>query len=262
MSISPLQGRTALVTGASSGLGIEFARELARRGADLILVARSEAPMQALAQELRASGRTVHVRPADLTDPAARETLIAGLAAEGVAIDVLVNNAGFGVFGEFAQTPWPKLEGMLEVDVVALTHLTRLVLPGMRGRGFGRVLQVASTGAFQPTPYYAAYAAAKSYVLEFSYAIDAELRGSGVRCTVLSPGVTATRFFAVSGQRPTLYQRVTRMQAPTVARQGVAAMLRGRTGVIAGWANALMAQGTRFMPRRLAARVAGQLMRN
>jgi len=259
---SPLHGRTALVTGASSGLGIEFARELARAGADLVLVARSESPMQALAQELRAVGRAVHVRPTDLADATAREALVAGLATDGIDIDVLVNNAGFGVFGEFADTPWERLESMLAVDVLALTHLTRLVLPAMRERGFGHVLQVASTGAFQPTPYYAAYAAAKSYVLEFSYAIDAELRGTGVRCTVLSPGVTATQFFAVSGQRPTWYQRATRMQASAVARQGVEAMLRGRTGVIAGWANALMAQGTRFMPRWLAARVAGQLMRN
>ncbi|MBU6248579.1 MAG: SDR family oxidoreductase, partial [Xanthomonadaceae bacterium] len=252
----------ALVTGASSGLGIEFARELAGRGADLVLVARSEAPMQALAQELHEAGRIVHVRPTDLSDAAAREALVAGLAADGIAVDVLVNNAGFGVFGAFAETPWERLESMLAVDVLALTHLTRLLLPAMRERGFGRVLQVASTAAFQPTPYYAAYAAAKSYVLEFSYAVDAELRGSGVRCTVMSPGVTATGFFEISGQQPTLYQRLTRMQAPAVAREGVAAMLRGRSGVITGWVNALMAQGTRLMPRRWAARVAGQLMRN
>lgn len=259
---SSLHGRTALVTGASSGLGLEFARELASRGADLILVARSEAPMQALARELSAEGRTVHVRPADLSDTAAREALVAGLAADGIAIDVLVNNAGFGVFGAFADMSWERIESMLAVDVVALTHLTRLVLPAMRDRGFGRVLQVASTGAFQPTPFYAAYAAAKSYVLEFSYALDAELRGTGVRCTVVSPGVTATQFLAVSGQDATWYQRLTRMQAPGVARAGVAAMLRGRTGVITGWVNTLMAQGARLMPRRLAARVAGQLMRN
>jgi len=260
--ISSLHGRTALVTGASSGLGIEFARELARRGADLVLVARSEPPMQALARELREAGRTVHVRPVDLSDVTAREALVAALAADGIAVDVLVNNAGFGVFGAFAETPWERLESMLAVDVLALTHLTRLLLPAMRERGFGRVLQVASTGAFQPTPYYAAYAAAKSYVLEFSYAVDVELRGSGVRCTVVSPGVTATGFFEVSGQRPTWYQRLTRMQAPAVAREGVAAMLRGRSGVITGWVNALMAHGTRLMPRSLAARVAGVLMRN
>lgn len=259
---STLHGRTALVTGASSGLGIEFARELARHGAALVLVARSEAPMRALAEQLRAAGHAVEVRPVDLADPTAREALIAGLVADGIAIDVLVNNAGFGVFGGFADTSWAKLENMLAVDVVALTHLTRLVLPGMRERGFGHVMQIASTGAFQPTPYYAAYAAAKSYVLEFSYALDVELRGTGVRCTVVSPGVTATQFLAVSGQRATWYQRFTRMQAPAVARQGVAAMLRGRAGVITGWVNALMAHGTRFMPRRLAARVAGQLMRN
>ncbi|MDE3071927.1 MAG: SDR family oxidoreductase [Pseudomonadota bacterium] len=257
-----LAGRTALVTGASSGLGVAFARDLAQRGCALVLVARSEAPMQQLATELRTAGATVHVRPADLADPAARVALATGLAADGIAIDVLVNNAGFGVFGPFADTDWSRLDAMLAVDVVALTHLTRLFVPGMRTRGFGRVLQVASTGAFQPTPTYAAYAAAKSYVLEFSYALDAELRGSGVRCTVVSPGVTATQFLEVSGQRLTGYQRLTRMQAPGVARRGIDAMLAGRGGIVTGAFNMLMAHSTRLMPRRVSARVAGWLMRN
>ena len=257
-----LSGRTALVTGASGGLGAAFARELAGRGCALVLVARSDAPMQQLATELRAGGVSVHVRPTDLADASARETLAQNLAVDGIAIDVLVNNAGFGVFGAFADTAWSRLDGMLAVDVLALTHLTRLFLPAMRERGFGRVLQVASTGAFQPTPSYAAYAAAKSYVLELGYALDAELRGSGVRCTVVSPGVTATGFFEVSGQRATWYQRLTRMQPPAVARRGIEAMLAGRTGVITGVVNALVAHSTRLMPRRLSAYVAGLLMRN
>jgi short-subunit dehydrogenase len=258
----PLAGRTALVTGASSGLGIEFARELARRGAALVLVARREAPMQQLATELRAAGATVQVRATDLASAPQRAALAAGLAADGVAVDVLVNNAGFGVYGRFADSEWSRLDGMLAVDVVALTHLTRLFLPGMRERGFGRVLQVASTGAFQPTPTYAAYAAAKSYVLEFSYALDAELRGSGVRCTVVSPGVTATGFFDVSGQRATWYQRLTRMQASDVARRGVDALLAGRGGTVTGLLNALVAHSTRLTPRAVSARMAGWLMRN
>ena len=257
-----LHGRTALVTGASGGLGVAFARELAARGCALVLVARSDAPMQQLATELRAAGVAVHVRPVDLADGAARDALAQGLAADGIAVDVLVNNAGFGVFGAFADSAWSRLDGMLAVDVVALTHLTRLFLSGMRERGFGRVLQVASTGAFQPTPSYAAYAAAKSYVLEFGYALDAELRGSGVRCTVVSPGVTATGFFEVSGQRATWYQRLTGMQPAAVARRGIDAMLAGRTGVVTGMVNALVAHSTRLMPRRVSAHVAGLLMRN
>jgi hypothetical protein len=257
-----LSGRTALITGASSGLGVAFAHDLAARGCNLVLAARSEAPMQQLAGELRASGVTVHVRPVDLADAAARVQLASGLDADGIVIDLLVNNAGFGVFGALADTEWSRLDAMLAVDVVALTHLTRLFVTGMRTRGFGHILQVASTGAFQPTPTYAAYSAAKSYVLEFSYALDSELRGSGVRCTVVSPGVTATRFLEVSGQRATWYQRITRMQAPAVVRIGVNAMLAGRTGIVTGWVNALMAHSTRLMPRRISARVAGVLMRN
>lgn len=257
-----LSGRTVLVTGASSGLGVAFAHDLAARGCHLVLVARSEAPMQQLANELRAAGATVHVRPTDLSDAGAREALASGLAAEGIAVDVLVNNAGFGLFGTFAESDWSRLEAMLAIDVVALTHLARLFVTGMRQRGFGRILQVASTGAFQPTPTYAAYSAAKSYVLEFSYALDAELRGSGVRCTVVSPGVTATRFLEVSGQRATWYQRLTRMQAPAVARLGVDAMVAGRTGIVTGRVNALMANSTRLMPRRVSAWVAGRLMQN
>lgn len=257
-----LEGRMALVTGASGGLGVAFARELARRGCNLVLVARSDAPMQQLATELRSLGVVAHVRPTDLADATARQTLAASLAAEGVAVDVLVNNAGFGVFGAFATTDWSRLEAMLALDVVALSHLTRLFLPAMRERGFGRVLQVASTAAFQPTPGYAAYAAAKSYVLAFSHALDVELRGSGVRCTVVSPGVTDTGFFEVSGQRATWYQQWTRMQAPAVARRGVDAMLAGRSGTVTGWANALLAHSTRLLPRHLSARVAGWLMRN
>ncbi len=257
-----LSGRTALVTGASSGLGVDFARQLASLGCRLVLVARSEAPMQQLADALRQAGATVLVRPCDLADSGARQALATQLAAEGVDIDVLVNNAGFGVFGDFLDSPWSRLDAMLAVDVVALTHLTRLFVPGMRQRGFGRVLQVASTGAFQPTPTYAAYAAAKSYVLAFSHALHEELRGSGVSCTVVSPGVTATAFLEVSGQRATAYQRLTRMQSPAVARRAIAAMQAGRGGAIPGWFNAIMAHATRLMPRALSARVAGHLMRN
>ncbi|MCW8807532.1 MAG: SDR family oxidoreductase [Rhodanobacter sp.] len=257
-----LSGRTALVTGASSGLGVAFAHDLAARGCHLVLVARSEAPMQQLANQLRTGGTIVHVRPTDLSDASAREALANGLAGDGIVVDVLINNAGFGVFGAFADTDWSRLDAMLAVDVVALTHLTRLFVTGMRQRRFGHVLQIASTGAFQPTPSYAAYAAAKSYVLEFSYALDAELRGSGVRCTVASPGVTATRFLEVSGQRATWYQRLTRMQAPGVARSAVQAMLAGRTGIVTGVVNALMAHSTRLMPRRGSAWVASWLMRN
>ena len=258
-----LRGKTALITGASSGLGADFARELAGRGADLILVARRREALEKLAMELRAAtGVKVQVMPTDLSDGAERERLAAAVQAAGIAVDMLVNNAGFGVYGPFADADWARVDQMLQLDVVALTHLTRLFVHGMKARGYGRILQVASTGAFQPTPTYAAYAAAKSYVLSFGLALDHELRGSGVCCTTISPGVTATEFFQVSGQRQTWYHRSTAMSPAAVARIGVRALLAGRSSVVAGWMNAFMAWTTRFMPRPLAAAVTYQIMKN
>lgn len=256
-----LKGRTALVTGASSGLGVEFARELALRGCHLVLVARREAALRELETELH-TDVSVQVRPCDLSDAAARETLVRDLHSEGVQIDVLVNNAGLGVFGPFLDADWPRLRGMLDVDVVALSHLTHLLTPFMCERGWGRVLQVASTAAFQPTPGYAAYAAAKSYVLSFSYALDHELRGSGVRCTAVCPGMTATGFFEVAGHPPGHFRRLTLMQPQSVAERGIEAMLGGRSGIVTGALNALMAVSTRLLPRRLLAPIAGWAMKN
>ncbi len=258
-----LKGRTALVTGASSGLGIDFARELAARGADLVLVARRAEALQALADELtRTYGVKVSIKPSDLGIAASREALASGLAAAGVDIDLLVNNAGFGVYGEFVDTEWARLDQMLQVDIVALTHLTRLFTPGMISRRYGRVLQVASIGAYSPSPTYAAYSAAKSYVLSFGIALNHELRGSGVSCTTVAPGVTATDFLKVSGQKKNWFHRATMMSSASVARSGVKAMLRGRASLVTGWINAMQAWSTRLMPLSLSAAVTARLMKN
>lgn len=257
-----LKGRTALVTGASSGIGADLARELASRGCDLVLVARRVDALEALATELRQSGVKATVLPADLSGAQTREQLLKDVVAAGLKIDVLVNNAGFGVFGNFAATEWSRLDQMLQLDIVALTHLTRLFVPGMIERQFGRILQVASTGAFQPSPNYAAYSAAKSYVLSFGVALNCELKGTGVSCTTLCPGVTATEFFDVAGQKFTWYQRMTVMKPPEVARRGMRALLARRPEVVAGSVNALMAWSTRLMPRPLTAVVANELMKN
>lgn len=256
-----LSGHTALVTGASSGIGADIARSLAADGAALVLAARRADALERLAGELRqAHGVAVTVHATDLLDEAARTALHAAVADQGV--DILVNNAGLGLFGPFASTPWQKTRDMLEVDVMAVTHLTHLFLPAMLQAGWGRIMLVGSTASFQPAPLYAAYAAAKAHILSFGVALNHELRGTGVSCTTLCPGVTATEFLAVSGQKLTGYQRLTSMRSDRVARMGVTAMLRRQPSVVAGAVNAAMALSTRLMPTSLSAAMAERLMRN
>jgi uncharacterized protein len=257
MKSDALRGKTALVTGASSGLGAEFARQLAAMGCKLVLVARRTELLEKLQQEI-ATRHAVEVRVVsmDLGAPDAPERLHEQLAASGIAVDVLINNAGFGLHGEHMDIPWEREREMLMLDVVALMQLTKLFAADMRARGFGYLLQVSSVAAYQPSPSYAAYAAAKGFVLMFGEALNFELRGSGVSCTVLSPGVTATEFLQVAGQQPTLYQRLFMMQAPAVVCTGLGAMLRRKPSVIAGWPNALVAWSTRFVPRRWTAYIA------
>jgi short-subunit dehydrogenase len=259
----PLSGRTALVTGASSGLGVDFARELARRGCKLVLVARREELLNKLAGELKQDHATeTVVMPVDLGDPQAPQALFDALNARGIAIDILVNNAGFGLYGLELDIPWEKTRQMLMLDIVALTHLTKLFARAMVARGFGRMLQVASIGAYQPSPTYAAYSAAKSYVRSFSQALNFELRHTGVTSTVISPGITATEFLQVSGQTPTAYQRMMLMTSADVARIGIAAMLKGRYSVVPGFLNWLTALFTMVTPDRVNAAAAYRLMKN
>ena len=263
MTSKTLSGKTALVTGASSGLGTDFAHQLAAEGANLVLVARRQDLLETVAADIRRDhGTEVTVMAADLGDAAAREKLAADLRADGRPVDILINNAGFGVFGDFREADWARTQAMLVVDVVALTHLTRLFVNDMVDRGEGYIMLIASTGAFQPTPTYAAYSAAKAYVLSFGHALHFELRGTGVSCTTVCPGVTATEFLQVSGQRKTWYHRLTMMDAPTVARRGLRRMLRRRPEIIPGWINAFMAFTTRLTPRPLLARIAWMVMRN
>jgi uncharacterized protein len=256
-----LQGRHALVTGASSGLGADFARELAARGADVTLVARREQRLRRLQAELgqRHRGR-VEVVALDLTAAGAPDELLAATDGAGRPVDVLVNNAGYGLYGEFSRLDWERQRNMLELDVIVPVHLTKLFLPGMLERGFGFVLNIASVGAYQPSPTYASYSAAKSFILNFTEALSYELRGTGVRATVLSPGIVATEFLAVSGQQPTRYQRLARMDSATVARIGVDGMLKGRPSLVAGRLNAASVWSNRLLPRRVSAALANRLM--
>jgi short-subunit dehydrogenase len=253
-----LQDKTALVTGASSGLGAEFARQLAARGCHLVLTARREEPLAALKRELVESGRIqVDCVPLDLETPDAPRQIFDRLAAAGKTVDILVNNAGFGVYGHFLDTRWERERALLEVDILALVQLTKLFVAGMVSRKSGYILNVASTAAFQPVPGYAAYAAAKSFVLSFSEALCHELRETGVSCTALCPGMTRTGFFDAAGQASLAsYQRMTMMNSADVCRIGLKAMVRRRPVVVAGWLNALMAWSARVGPRQLTTAIA------
>lgn len=261
MPRSNLNGKTALVTGASSGLGADFARYLAALGCDLILVARREEHLRVLQAELAAAHPIqAHVFPADLAAPNAPQALFDRLQEAALDVDILVNNAGFGYHGLFAHEPWEREKAMLDIDIITLVHMTKLFLPPMLERKDGYILQVASIGAFQPSPTYASYSAAKSFVLYFSEALNFELRGSGVSCTVTCPGVTATEFLQVSGQAPSLYQRLSMMKSRDVVRISLNAMLRRSSCVVPGLSNALTAFGMRFLPRPWAAAIANLSM--
>lgn len=241
----------ALVTGASAGIGRELAKLLAADRHDLVLVARRADDLRALADELAAAhGVTAHALPADLADPAAPPRLFDEVAAKGLAVEVLVNNAGFGALGPFADADLGRMLAMIQVNVTALTHLTGLFLPGMRQRGRGRILNLGSTAAFQPGPLMAVYYATKAYVLSFSEAVAKELEGTGVTVTCLCPGPTRTEFGDVANMAGTaLFSGPNVMAAGPVAAAGYRGMMRGRRLVIPGLANRLLVFGERFVPR-------------
>ena len=258
---SPL--KTALVTGASSGIGLEFAKLLAREGHDLVLVARRREVLEGLAQELAVKqGVAVRVIAKDLAAPNSAAEIFAELETERIDIDVLVNNAGLGLHGRFWETDLDRQIEIIQVNVEALTALTGRFLPGMVARGRGRIVNVASTAAFQPGPYMAAYYATKAYVLSFSEALAVELSDTGVTVTALCPGPTETEFQAAAGLEDTLlFKGPLVMDAAKVARLGWAAAKLGKRVVIPGLANKLLKEIVRFSPRRLATTVAGRMQK-
>jgi short-subunit dehydrogenase len=252
----------ALVTGASSGIGIALAHELARHGHDLVLTARRVAPMEALAAELHDLGATATVIAADLAKPGAAAALAHDVASRGLQIDVLVNNAGLGALGRFDRMELGRISEMLQVNIVALTELTRLLLPPMVARGHGRIMLVSSVAAFQPGPRMAVYFASKAYVSSLGEALAYELRRTGVSVTVLCPGATATEFFTVAGANQSTTARRLRqmMRAGDVAAIGYRGLAAGRRIVIAGLMNRILALGGRFAPHRISLPVTDMLM--
>ncbi|MEL7060936.1 MAG: SDR family oxidoreductase [Acidobacteriota bacterium] len=259
-----LRGRRALVTGASSGLGVEFARQLAAAGADLVLVARRRDRLETLAAELsEREGIDARVEALDLATPDAPDILLGRTEGDGLAVDLLINNAGFGVYGDYLTIPWERERQMIQLDIMAVAHLTKVFAAPMVERGWGRILQVASIASYQPVPTYSVYGAAKAFVRDFSEAVSVELEPHGVSSTVLSPGVTRTEFFDVAGQqRRTLYQRLLMMSSARVAKIGLRALLAQRRSVVPGIGNRIGAFSTRLVPRSVATRVAHVTMRN
>lgn len=250
----------ALVTGASGGIGLGLARELAARGYHLVLTARSEGKLAAAAEEIsRARGVRVEVVPADLAAAAGPGRLASALAARGIEPEVLVNNAGVAMHGAFAEADQAQLLGMLQLDVVSLAHLTRLLVPGMVARRRGRVLNVASTAGFVPGPFMAAYYAGKAFVLSLSVALREELSGTGVTVTALCPGATHSGFAAATGVSGTKLFKSGVMQVEPVARAGVEGMLAGRSVVVPGLRNKALAASAGLGPRWLTARIARAL---
>ncbi len=253
---------TVLITGASSGIGLELAKRFAADKCNLILVARSQDKLDSLAAAMRQEhGIQVLVLAKDLANPAAPQEIFDQLTAQGIIVDVVVNNAGFGSVGTVAELPIDRQLDMVQVNVVALMLLARLFLPGMIQRGRGGVLNVGSTAGFQPGPGMAVYYATKAFVLSFTEALAEELAGTGVGATCLAPGPTETGFGADSGMGETLIFKLGMMDAATVARIGYRAYRRRKPLVISGWTNRIGAFLVRLAPRALVRKVVIRLQK-
>lgn len=245
----------ALVTGASSGIGAAMARILAAWGCDLTLTARRTDRLEALAEDIRKStGVSVRCVPCDLSVPGSAAALHDDVIRAGESIDILINNAGFGSYQPFAAQGAALQARMIQLNVVSLIELTRRFLPTMLDSGRRcYILNVASIAAFMPVPYFACYAATKTFVRDFSEALAHELAGTSVSVTCVCPGGTRTEFSEIAGQTLNALARSTLMSAEAVAERGLRAMLRGRRTVVTGWINALLCFFMRLVPRRAAA---------
>jgi uncharacterized protein len=252
---------TALVTGASGGIGEDIARLLAADGRNVVLLARSVGKLQALADDLQRAHRiTATVLVQDLSIPSAAQAVAEALDRQKLTIDILINNAGFGTRGPLAETDAAAIEQMLNVNVVALSMLTRRLLPGMIERRRGRILNVASTAAFQPGPYMAAYYASKAYVLSLSEALSTETEGTGVTVTCLCPGPTRTGFQSRANiENVRLLRVLNTMSSADVARAGYDGMIAGRALVVPGLLNKVTVQANRFSPRSLSRKITRSL---
>jgi hypothetical protein len=261
--MAQLTGKTALITGASVGIGRDLAELFAARGNHLVVTARNRQQLTELATQLRERhGVNVEVIDKDLSLPGTPQELFDQTQARGIAIEYLINNAGFGTHGKFAESDVASQLAMLQVNVVALTHLCRLFVPPMLARRSGRILNVASTAAFQAGPLMAVYYASKAYVVSFTEALDAEIHGKGVTATALCPGATSTEFQKRAGIQNTRLFSGNTMSSAEVARIGYEGMMAGRRMVITGFRNRVLVMGAKLAPRRVSAAIAKKLNSN
>jgi len=241
----------ALITGASSGIGLELAYIMAEKGHHLILVARREAVLQDLKNHLEKSFQvTVEIVAMDLSIPGQTQTLYQHCVNNQLTVNCLINNAGFGDYGKFDVSKLEIYQNMLQLNIAALTELTALFVRDMTQRKSGRILNVGSLAAFQPCPNFAVYAATKAYTMQFTEALNYELRGTGLSVTLLSPGITETGFFSRSNLADAAIVKNGMMNARTVAMAGYQAMMVGKLNVIPGWKNNILAFGSKTMPSR------------
>ena len=253
------RGKWALITGASAGIGVALAEELASGGAKLVLTARRKDRLDELARRLAATYKiSTEVFPADLADPSAPETIFAFTKEKGIEIDLLINNAGFGQYGEFHSIEKQRFLDMVQVNCHAVVHLTRLYLPEMVARRRGDVLILASTASFQAVPYISVYAATKAFDLLFAEGLAEEMKPYGVRVCALCPGSTESEFLVVAGQEKFKLKAET---AEKVARTGLKALAAGKSYVISGLGNYLGAQSQRLVPRRLVTKIAAEMFK-
>jgi short-subunit dehydrogenase len=246
------RGKTALITGSSSGIGYALAHCFAVNGYNLVLVSRDQQRLERLAVELRRKARiSVKVIAKDLARPTSPDEIVEQLQREGIDVDILVNNAGFGMHGPFSEADVCEQLRLMQLNIASLTHLSRLLLPGMLRKRAGKILNVASTAAFQPGPLMAIYYASKAYVLSLSEALANELRGFGVTVTALCPGPTRTEFQARAGIAHTRLMSSGIMNAETVADIGYRGLMAGKRVVIPGLGNKLLAIAARWAPRAI-----------
>ncbi len=254
----------ALITGASSGIGFELANIMAEKGHNLILVARREAALLDLKTHLEKSYQVmVDVVTMDLSKPGQAQALYQHCANHQLTVNCLINNAGYGDYGKFDLSKLEIYQNMLQLNIMALTELTALFLDEMKKRKSGRILNVGSTAAFQPGPNFAVYAASKAYVMQFTEALNFELRGTGVRVTLLTPGVTKTGFVSRANMSAAANTKSGVMAAKTVALAGYKAMMEGKLNTIPGWKNQILALGSKTMPsRELLLQITGRILRD